>query len=165
MLPDLDSDSGVPVRELFSLLAVVVPILLIDRLRLAGFDGPKLLVLLAGIYVLIRYGISRIFNRITVHRGMFHSIPAMFVCGMSAYLLFHHKEITHRLFVAAAVMLGFLSHLVLDELYSVDFMGARIRLNKYAGSAVKLYSSSLTATAICYAVLGALVWRAWAELQ
>ena len=39
-------------------------------------------------------------------------------------------------------MVGFLSHLVLDEIYSVDFRGARIKLKSSAGSAVKFMSSS-----------------------
>ena len=60
-------------------------------------------------------------------------------------------------------MLGFLSHLVLDEIYSVDFMGARLHLNKYAGSAVKLVSKSWSATLTAYALLGMLAWRAWLE--
>ena len=33
MLPDLDSDSGIPVRELFGLAGVLVPLLLIERLK------------------------------------------------------------------------------------------------------------------------------------
>src|SRR5579875_714285 len=33
LLPDLDSDSGVPVRELFGAAAAVVPILLFDRVK------------------------------------------------------------------------------------------------------------------------------------
>ena len=41
----------------------------------------------------------------------------------------------------------------LDELYSVDFMGVRIRLNRFAGSALKFWSPSLTATAIAYVFL------------
>src|SRR5438132_1108943 len=64
---------------------------------------------------------------------------------------------------AGGVMIGFLSHLVLDELYSVDFMGARIKLNKFAGSAVKFWSPSWPATAVCYALLGALGMLAWKQ--
>ncbi len=44
-----------------------------------------------------------------------------------------------RVFKAAAVVLGYLSHLLLDELYSVEWKGIRIRLNKFAGSAFKLF--------------------------
>jgi hypothetical protein len=58
-------------------------------------------------------------------------------------------------------MLGFLSHLVLDEIYSVDFMGLRVRLNKYAGSALKFFSPSWTATLIAYAILAGLGVATW----
>ena len=60
-------------------------------------------------------------------------------------------------------MIGFLSHLVLDELYSVDFTGARLKLNKFAGSAVKFWSPSWPATLVCYAILGALGWSVWEQ--
>src|SRR5205823_14780894 len=76
VLPDLDSDSGVPVRELFGLAAAAAPFLLFARVRSAGFTLEQTIVLLAGIYLLIRYGVSEVFKRATVHRGMFHSIPA-----------------------------------------------------------------------------------------
>src|SRR5262249_18279177 len=36
LMPDLDSDSGVPVRELFNLAAVIVPLLFARRLLHAG---------------------------------------------------------------------------------------------------------------------------------
>jgi hypothetical protein len=46
----------------------------------------------------------------------------------------------------------------------VDFRGAQIRLNCYAGSALKLVSSSLVATSIAYLLLlalGTLAWLTW----
>ncbi len=134
LLPDLDSDSGVPVRELFGLAAVVVPLLLFRRLMNAHFTDEELFVYLGGIYVFIRYVLSRIFKRLTVHRGMFHSIPAMLISGMVVFLSYHSPSMRTRVFLAVGVMIGFLSHLVLDELYSVDFRGLKIGFNKYAGS-------------------------------
>ena len=50
-------------------------------------------------------------------------------------------------------MIGYLSHLVLDEMCSVDFHGLTIRLNKYAGSAVKFVSPSIIGTLTCYLIL------------
>jgi hypothetical protein len=164
LLPDLDSDSGVPVRELFGLAAAVVPLLCYHRLSVE-FTPERTIVLLACLYLFIRYGLSSIFKQYSVHRGMFHSIPAMLIAGLAVYQLYHTQSEITRCYVAVGVMLGFLSHLVLDELYSVDFMGARIRLNKYAGSALKLWSPSLGATMICYALLGFLVWSVWRENQ
>src|SRR5437588_4147594 len=135
LLPDLDSDSGVPVRELFSLAATIIPLLLLHRLRLLGFSTEQTIVLLALIYVFIRYAVANVFKRYTVHRGMFHSIPGMLIAGLGLYLVYNTGDEVVRWFVAGGVMLGSLSHLVLDELSSVDSMGPRIRMNTSARSA------------------------------
>jgi hypothetical protein len=154
LLPDLDSDSGVPVREMFNLAAAVTPLLLFDRIHV---DSPeRKAVLLGAIYLFIRYILAYIFKHLTVHRGMFHSIPALLISGLTTYLLYHNPDVRLRLYLAGSVMLGFLSHLVLDELYSVDFTGVRPRLNRYAGSALKLASPSWVATLSTYGVLLAL---------
>ena len=60
-------------------------------------------------------------------------------------------------------MIGFLSHLVLDEIYSVDWRGVRIKLKASAGSAVKFMSPSVIATATCYAILGGLGYLAYQD--
>jgi hypothetical protein len=164
LLPDLDSDSGVPVRELFGISAAVTPFLLYHHLLDRGLTNEQTLVVLAGVYLLIRYGLSAVFKRWTVHRGMFHSIPALLIAGLVFYLGYHSDQPRLRLFLAGGVMLGFLSHLVLDELCSVDFMGLHLRLNKFAGSALKLTSRSLSATLTAYlllALLGYLAWNDW----
>jgi membrane-bound metal-dependent hydrolase YbcI (DUF457 family) len=167
LLPDLDSDSGVPVREMFGLAAAVTPFLLYHRLltdpRL-NHSPEKVVVVLAGVYLFIRYGLSNVFRRITVHRGMYHSIPAMLIAGLTIYLLEANLSRHVRLYLAVGMMLGFLSHLILDELFSVDFMGLTIRLNKYAGSALKFVSPSWIATLTTYALLamlGYLAYRDW----
>jgi hypothetical protein len=163
LLPDLDSDSGVPVRELFGIAAAVTPFLLYQHLRDSGLTTEQTLVALGGVYLLIRYGVSRVFKRWTVHRGMFHSIPALLIAGLAFYLGYHSSSPRLRLFLAGGVMLGFLSHLVLDEIYSVDFMGTHLHLNKYAGSAVKLASRSWPATLATYLLLALLAGLAWLD--
>ena len=62
-------------------------------------------------------------------------------------------------------MLGFLSHLLLDEIYSVDFNGIRIKLKASAGSAFKFFSPSVWGTAACYALLGALGFLAYKDSE
>ncbi len=163
VLPDLDSDSGVPVRELFGLAAAAAPFLLFSRLRAGGFTPEQTLAVLAGVYLLIRYGVSEVFKRLTVHRGMFHSLPAMAIAGLLVFLAFDSPSVWLRAYLAVGVMIGFLSHLVLDELCSVDFMGAR--LSKSAGTALKLYSSSWSATVACYMFLSGLAFVAWVSLD
>jgi hypothetical protein len=55
------------------------------------------------------------------------------------------------------------SHLVLDEIYAVDFMGRGIKFNQFAGSALKFTSKSVMATGICYLLLGGLAYLAMEE--
>src|SRR5262249_48261037 len=158
------SDSSVPCRELFHLAAVVVPLLLIRRLLQLGLSHEQVLAVLIGTYVLIRFGVSWLFKRLTVHRGIYHSIPAMAIAGLAVFLLYHSSDLTIRAFLAGGMMLGFLSHLVLDELYSVNFLGLKFRLNKYAGSALKLTSPSWSVTLVAYGLLSWLFWLAAREV-
>jgi hypothetical protein len=161
LMPDLDSDSGVPVRELFGWLAAVVPAFVYQGLRDRGLPLEQVLGLLALIYVGIRYALSQAFKRWTVHRGMFHSVPALLIAGLLVFLFYPSGDYQLRLYLGGAVMIGFLSHLVLDELCSVDFMGVRIRLNKFAGSALKFASPSWPATLAAYVLLLGLGYLAW----
>ncbi len=165
MLPDLDSDSGVPVRFAGGLVATVSPLLLLPRFHAAGFSYDGTLAGMIAAYLFIRYALVELFKRVTVHRGMFHSIPAMLIAGLVVYLEYGGPDPTPRtkLLLAGGVMAGFLSHLLLDELYSVDFNGVRIRLNAYAGTAVKFVSPSVGATCVCYGILGGLAYVAYQE--
>jgi len=164
VLPDLDSDSGVPVRELFGLGAVVVPFLMLRRLVDLNFTFEELVAVMAGIYLFVRYGMSEIFKRITVHRGIFHSVPAMAIAGLTVFLLYHSPDTQLRVYFALGTMVGFLSHLVLDELCSVDFSGAALHLNQFAGSALKLYSQSWPVTVSTYLLLFSLGYLASREI-
>ena len=161
MLPDLDSDSGKPVRELFGLAAVIAPLLLLRRLERLAESPEGAIVLGAVLYVLIRFGAAWLFKMLTVHRGMFHSLPAALIAGELAFLAHESPEANGRLILAGGVLVGFLSHLVLDELSSVDAAG--LRLNKSAGSAMKLFSSSWTATVFTWLLLAGLSYAVVAD--
>ena len=62
-------------------------------------------------------------------------------------------------------MIGFLSHLILDEIYSVDLNGLRVKLKASAGSALKFFSSSITASMVCYGMMGALLYLAYTDYK
>jgi hypothetical protein len=164
LLPDLDSDSGVPVRRTFGIIGIVVPLLVLRRLLRQDVPLGETLVIVLLAHLAIRYGLSHLFKRLTVHRGMFHSIPALCIAGLAVFLLDKRSEMPVRLFLAGGVMIGFLSHLVLDEICSVDFQGLKPHLKKSAGSALKLVSKSWGATLTCYAILASLVLLAWRDL-
>jgi hypothetical protein len=164
LLPDLDSDSSVPVREVFGLAAAATPFLLLERVRGFEFLPEQTLVILGGVYLLVRYGARAVFNKLTVHRGMFHSLPAMVIAGLIVFLFHGNPVIAVRLYLAGGVMLGFFSHLVLDELYGgVDLLGTAPRLSRHAGSPLKLFSGSWPVTLTTYALLAGLAYLAYLE--
>ena len=53
----------------------------------------------------------------------------------------------------------------IDELYSVGFLGYKVRLNKYAGSALKFFSPSAGATLTTYVLLTLLGYLAYLDWQ
>ena len=58
MLPDLDSDSGRPIRELFALAGAIVPLLLMPRLRNLDLSHQGMLLFLIFAYLAVRYGVA-----------------------------------------------------------------------------------------------------------
>ena len=163
MLPDLDSPSGKPVREVFGLAAILVPLLLARRLRRLGLDPEQIVLSAAVLYIFIRFGLAWLLARVSVHRGMFHSIPAALIAAEIVFLMDHGSDSSGRWILAGGMLLGYLSHLVLDELSSVDATGLVPRLNQAAGSALKFFSRSIPATALTWLLLGVLTYCAGVE--
>jgi membrane-bound metal-dependent hydrolase YbcI (DUF457 family) len=139
MLPDLDSDGGVPLREAMSFTAATVPMLLLNRLASLGLRYDQMAIVAIAIYFFFRFGLANMIRKSTVHRGMFHSIPALLITGGIAYLICGGTEGTTRYFKAGGVMIGYLSHLVLDEIYSFEWKGGRWKMKKSFGTAMKLW--------------------------
>jgi hypothetical protein len=156
MLPDIDSDSGTPLRESMAFAAAVVPLMLLRRFQHLGMSHELMILSGAAVYLLIRFGLSALLKRYTVHRGMFHSLPAAAVFGEIAFLLASGDELPLRLFTAGAVVLGFLSHLVLDEIYSIEWHHGLPRLKSSFGTALKLFGHDTWANLSVYAKLALL---------
>jgi membrane-bound metal-dependent hydrolase YbcI (DUF457 family) len=139
MLPDIDSDSGRPLHESMAFAAAVVPMMLLGRFQHWGMSHESIILAGAGVYLLIRFGLAALLKRYTVHRGMFHSLPAALIFGEVAFLLASGDDVRLRAYKAGAVVLGYLSHLVLDEIYSIQWSGGRLRLKNSFGTALKLF--------------------------
>lgn len=153
MLPDLDSQTGRPVREIFGLLAALVPFEMMGHLLEWGGNPEGAMAYAIGIYAAIRYGGSYILGKLSVHRGMFHSIPAMIIAAEIAFLGYKSESLIAKGLMAGGVGLGFLSHLVLDEIYSVQWNGVTIRLKKSAGSAIKMIGKKFAPNIVTYSLL------------
>ena len=153
MLPDLDSDSGVPLREAVALSSAVVPMLLVDRLQRIGCTHEMMILFTGIVYIFIRFGIAEIFRRYTVHRGMWHSIPAAITCGMIAFMLCSCENMSVRLFQSLAVVIGFMSHLILDEMWSIDFKRGGYYFKSSFGTALKLWGKERIPNFIAYSIM------------
>ncbi|MCA9237153.1 MAG: metal-dependent hydrolase [Planctomycetales bacterium] len=158
MLPDIDSDTGVPLRETMGFFAAVAPMFLVERFAQLGFNCEQLVLAGGAMYLFVRFGLSRLLARYTVHRGMFHSIPALMTFTGLAFLLAGPPDnLQLRYFKAGGVFLGVLSHLVLDEIYAVEWTHGRWRFKKSFGTALKLWGPSASGNLSVYAKLGLVV--------
>jgi len=156
MLPDIDSDSSTPQRESMAFASAVVPMMLLHRFQHWGMSHELILLAGAAVYLLIRFGAAALLRLYTVHRGMFHSLPAAVVFGEVAFLLASGDDMRLRIYKAAAVTIGYLSHLVLDEIYSVEWNHGRLHLKSSFGTALKLFGQSSWANISAYAKLAVL---------
>ena len=157
MLPDIDSDSGVPVRETMGFAAAVTPMLLVDRFQQLGLNYEQMVLAGGASYLFVRFGIAKLLMRYTVHRGMFHSIPALLIFTGLAFLICGSSNLHLRYFKAVGVFIGVMSHLMLDEIFAVEWIGGRWRFKKSFGTALKLWGDSLWGNFSTYSKLAAVV--------
>jgi len=153
MLPDIDSDSGRPLHESIAFAAAVVPMMLLDRLAKFNLATETMVLTGAVAYLVIRFGAAALLKRLTVHRGMFHSLPAAIIFGEMAFLLASGENVYLRYYKAGAVVAGYLSHLILDELYSFKVSRGRVRLKSSFGTAVKIFGHGFLPNLATYALL------------
>ncbi len=139
-LPDVDSHNSKATRWIFSLLGISIA-------SLSAFSQnyfvtfPALVLFWLGIFITVRYGVFYIFHALTVHRGNFHSVIAALCFGLITTAICH-QFFDIRPFVAWGsgffVTMGYLTHLLLDEIYSVNLVNRRLK--KSFGSALKIIS-------------------------
>ncbi|MFA4880282.1 MAG: metal-dependent hydrolase [Candidatus Doudnabacteria bacterium] len=168
-LPDFDSDESMPFQIVFGLAALVsAAIILIyfykqDPHNLKFLIGAPLVV-----FIFIRFILGAIFKKFTHHRGIFHSLPMMGVAALSSLLIFSQFNFSPRekILLAGGVGLGFLGHLILDELKSAArFRGIFLIPSHSLGSALKLVSRSRIATVFLYLILAVLIGSNWPILK
>ena len=157
MLPDIDSDSGIPFRESMGFAAAIMPMMLLDRFRQLGLNYEQIVLAAGGMYLFVRFGLARLLAKYTVHRGMFHSLPAAFIFTGLVFLLCSTGNLQLRYYKACGVFIGVMSHLMLDEIYAVEWTGGRWRFKKSFGTALKLWGQSTWANISCYGKLAIIV--------
>ena len=152
--PDIDSDSGIPFHVTFGLLALVAgELAFLFVWKNVSQDPQTLFVYPVMVVVAVWAIIGPIFKKLTRHRGMAHSIPAAIFAGLLLFTVtvrvgFQDWE---AFLLGVAFSMGYILHLVLDELNSaVNFHGTLFVPNKALGSALKFFSHSRAVTAFVY---------------
>lgn len=153
MLPDIDSDTSRSFQECIYLAAGLCAFLVVQRLRAFDTDPDVIMLGGAGMFLFVRFVVGEFIKKSTAHRGMFHSIPAAIFSGQITFFI-SAGTATERLLKALALTTGYLSHLILDEICSIDSTGKELRLKKSFGTAMKFYDSKRAPAAlILYAAI------------
>ena len=159
ILPDIDLEKAMPARMLWSALGVVVAFIALFTFT-ETYSILELWVIWLAVFLLVRYGVFTIFSERTRHRGIFHSILAgAFFMALTADIFGRvlHEPAGLAWLTGLFVLIGYIIHLSLDEIYSVDVEGKKIK--RSFGTALKLLdthsyrASALMAAALVAAVL------------
>lgn len=176
LLPDIDVNNARPVRLVFHLFAAFAAWLAFAAF-MPGSSGLLWLsastpptwhsFVAAGLaWLIVRYPLAALFQKITRHRGLAHSLIVGCLWAL-AWLHFAHWQfveggLTQEKLIfwlqACALLGGFLLHLLLDELYSIDIEG--MRLKRSFGTAMKLLDRRFMSGSIGVMILlGLMTWQ------
>lgn len=161
ILPDIDLKDSRASRMMFSGLGVFASFVALFHFA-SHYSVVELMIIWLGTLAAVRYGLHALFHRLSVHRGIWHSLLAALLCAaltaaLMRYVLGRHEGVAWL--GAAFLLLGYLQHLVLDEVYSVDVMNRRIKAS--FGTALKIYDSRYkTASVAMAAAATAALWAA-----
>ena len=158
VLPDIDLKDSRPSRAMFAGLGIFFSFAVLVHAA-TELSIAELWMLWLGTLLLVRYGLHAAFHRLAVHRGIWHSILAGLFSAVATAIVFKYALGKHEgvaWLAAGFLFVGFLVHLVLDEIYSVDVMDTRVKSS--FGTALKLYdrrhpgASAAMAAAVALAV-------------
>jgi len=136
-LPDIDLSYSKAIKNILNILFFLIAIITIKN-TIHTHNMAEVITYIGIIYIVLYYPILEIFQKYTSHRGLFHSIPVALICAMITIIIsnkvFKYNYISSYV-NGISILIGYISHLVLDEIYSVNFKNKRIK--KSLGSALK----------------------------
>ncbi len=129
ILPDIDLKDSRPGRAMFFGLAAFFAFVALFQ-GAGRYSVVELWMLAAMTFIFVQYVVHAIFHRMSYHRGIFHSLLAAAFFSVLTAIAYKHLLGRHEgvAWLAAGFMfIGYIVHLVLDEIYSVDVMDTRIK--------------------------------------
>lgn len=137
ILPDIDLKDSRASRMMFSGLGVFFSFAVLFNAA-SKLSIAELWILWLGTLVAIRYGLHAAFHRLSIHRGIWHSVLAAVFASVATAIVFYYlldRPEGVSWLAGAFLFFGYISHLVLDEIYSVDVMDRRLKAS--FGTALK----------------------------
>jgi len=151
ILPDIDLENSKPIQITSSILSIFIPLLAILTL-LQSLSISKMLFIWFLSSLLLHFIIFKILLHFTIHRGVIHSIPMGLLFAHIITIVFYNIldfEELFSLLCGLFLFIGFIIHLVLDEIVSLNAFGMSFK--KSLGSALKFYdSNNLTGSVLLY---------------
>lgn len=158
VLPDIDLQKSRPSQAIFLGLGIFLAFAVLFKVGYQFSIAEMWLIWLAT-FVGVRFIGHNVFHRIAEHRGIFHSIlaAAFFATLTSILYVFAFNSHPALAWLGGGFMfIGYITHLTLDELYSVDVYNERIKAS--FGTALKLidmqrpYASGAMGAALALAI-------------
>lgn len=139
LLPDIDAINSTPVKVGFNLLSIIIAFLLV---MCAGREQSlmEMLIMLALSFGFMRYVVLLTYSKMTVHRGIVHSLPYMAVLSvLSVHIasLLVGMSAENSWLIGLFIFMGSMVHLLLDEIYSVNILNMKVK--RSFGSAFKVF--------------------------
>ena len=138
LLPDIDADESIAIRLVFRLFGALVAGLII-AVWVHQLHHWQVLALAVAGYLTVRFPIQWVFEQLTIHRGTLHSLLAnVMFAAIAVPIAFHVFNLSAKTAwgIGAFIFIGATIHLILDELYSIELSGMRIK--RSFGTALKL---------------------------
>ncbi len=138
ILPDIDLKYSYPSRLIFSFLGILASFITVFAFE-NTFSIIELWMSATIIFLIVRFPVWMIFHYNTTHRGAIHSIAAAVLFCLLTTVFSHKLFLSSETFswlCGLYILLGYILHLILDELYSVDFIGNKLK--RSFGSALKI---------------------------
>jgi len=153
LMPDIDSNSSKATGVGFTVVSLLITILFMFA-QAHIYSIVEMLIMGGGLFITLRFAFIEVFRKFSRHRGIFHSIPMALIWGLITTILMYRFFGFDPLvaWIYGILMgLGYMVHLLLDEVYSVDLRNRRIK--RSAGTAFKLFSVRNNMDALKYILL------------
>ena len=113
-----------------------------------------------GATLFLKFALFDTFTALTVHRGIFHTIPMAILFALISNIIslemFALSDV-FSLIIGFFIFWGFIVHLILDEIYSIDVAG--LKMKKSFGTALKIFDlKNKIGSLILYILIGGLLY-------